>query len=74
MGQHVSDSEFVVAADAAGTRLDKFLADPSRLGSRAKAAAALERGKVFLNGREAALANAPESKDGCIVVPRIVEG
>ena len=58
MGQHVSDSEFVVAADAAGTRLDKFLADPSRLGSRAKAAAALERGKVFLNGREAALGDA----------------
>jgi aspartyl-tRNA(Asn)/glutamyl-tRNA(Gln) amidotransferase subunit C len=24
--------------------------------------------------REAALANAPESRDGCIVVPRIVEG
>jgi aspartyl-tRNA(Asn)/glutamyl-tRNA(Gln) amidotransferase subunit C len=24
--------------------------------------------------REAALANAPESRDGCIVVPRIIEG
>ena len=24
--------------------------------------------------REAALANAPESRDGCIIVPRIVEG
>lgn len=47
-----------MAADAAGARLDKFLADPARLGSRAKAAAALERGKVFLNGREAALADA----------------
>jgi len=54
----VSDSEFTVAADEAGARLDKFLADPARLGSRAKAAAALERGKVFLNGREAALADA----------------
>lgn len=54
----MSDSEFIVAADAAGARLDKFLADPARLGSRAKAAAALERGKVFLNGREAALADA----------------
>jgi 23S rRNA pseudouridine1911/1915/1917 synthase len=42
----------------AGTRLDKFLASPHRLGSRAKAAAALERGKIFLNGAEAALADA----------------
>lgn len=45
------------AADA-GTRLDKFLASPDRLGSRTKAAAALERGKVFLNGTEATLADA----------------
>jgi 23S rRNA pseudouridine1911/1915/1917 synthase len=45
------------AADA-GTRLDKFLAAPGRLGSRAKAAAALGRGKVFLNGAEASLADA----------------
>jgi 23S rRNA pseudouridine1911/1915/1917 synthase len=42
----------------AGTRLDKFLASPARLGSRAKAAAALERGKVFLNDTEAGLADA----------------
>jgi 23S rRNA pseudouridine1911/1915/1917 synthase len=42
----------------AGTRLDKFLAAADRLGSRAKAAAALERGKIFLNGAEAALADA----------------
>ena len=47
----------VDAADA-GTRLDKFLAASSRLGSRAKAAAALERGKVFLNDSEASLADA----------------
>jgi 23S rRNA pseudouridine1911/1915/1917 synthase len=39
-------------ADEAGTRLDKYLAAPGRLGSRAKAAAALERGKVFLNDAE----------------------
>ena len=39
-------------------RLDKFLAAPERLGSRSKAAAALERGKVFLNGREASLGDA----------------
>jgi 23S rRNA pseudouridine1911/1915/1917 synthase len=47
----------VVAADA-GTRLDKFLAAPDRLGSRAKVAAALERGKVFLNEVECVAADA----------------
>ena len=41
-----------------GQRLDKFLAGAERLGSRSKAAAALERGKVFLNDREMALADA----------------
>ena len=39
-------------------RLDKFLAAPERLGSRSRAAAALERGKVFLNDREMTLADA----------------
>ena len=42
-----------VAAADVGTRLDKFLAAADRLGSRARALAALERGKVFLNGDEA---------------------
>jgi 23S rRNA pseudouridine1911/1915/1917 synthase len=42
----------------AGVRLDKFLASPERLGSRARAAAALERGKVFVNDQEASLADA----------------
>ena len=41
-----------------GVRLDKFLADSTRLASRAKAASALERGKVFLNGTEVTLADA----------------
>src|SRR5262245_48485117 len=41
-----------------GTRLDKFLASPERLASRARAASALERGKVFLNDREVSLADA----------------
>jgi 23S rRNA pseudouridine1911/1915/1917 synthase len=50
--------KWTVDADAAGTRLDKFLASPDRLGSRAKAASALERGKVFLNEDEVSLANA----------------
>jgi 23S rRNA pseudouridine1911/1915/1917 synthase len=47
-----------VDAPEAGTRLDKYLASPHRLGSRARAAAALERGKVFLNDREAGLDDA----------------
>jgi 23S rRNA pseudouridine1911/1915/1917 synthase len=47
----VSDAE-------AGIRLDKYLASEGRLGSRAKAMAALERGKIFLNGEEASLAEA----------------
>jgi 23S rRNA pseudouridine1911/1915/1917 synthase len=41
-----------------GLRLDKYLADPARLGSRARAAAALDRRKIFLNGREATPADA----------------
>jgi 23S rRNA pseudouridine1911/1915/1917 synthase len=51
------DLEWTVEAGAAGTRLDKFLADSSRLGSRSRAAAALERRKVFLNGVEADLSS-----------------
>jgi 23S rRNA pseudouridine1911/1915/1917 synthase len=54
----VRDSEFIVSAEDAGIRLDKFLASPARVGSRARAAAALERGKVFVNGQEAALPQA----------------
>ena len=46
-------SQWVVSARESGTRLDKFLAAPDRLGSRAKAAEAIERGKVFLNDNEA---------------------
>src|SRR6476620_8699308 len=52
------DTEWVVAADEAGVRLDKFLAARDRLSSRARAAAALERRKVFVNGVEASLADA----------------
>src|SRR5262245_22250109 len=47
----VSDSE-------TGQRLDKFLADASRLGARARAVAAIGRGKVFLNDVEAIRADA----------------
>jgi len=51
-------NEWTVEAAESGARLDKFLAAPDRLGSRARAFTALERGKVFLNGAEA---GAPEA-------------
>jgi 23S rRNA pseudouridine1911/1915/1917 synthase len=42
-----------VEAPEAGQRLDKFLAEPGRLGSRSRAADAIDRGKVFVNEVEA---------------------
>jgi 23S rRNA pseudouridine1911/1915/1917 synthase len=50
--------DWTVAGADAGLRLDKYLAAPDRAGSRPKAAAALERGKVFVNDREMTLADA----------------
>jgi 23S rRNA pseudouridine1911/1915/1917 synthase len=47
-----------VGAAGAGLRLDKFLADRERLGSRSRALAAIERGKVFINDEEASTADA----------------
>lgn len=44
---------WTVSHDEAGQTIDKFLAAPERLGSRSKAAAARERGKVFINDAEA---------------------
>lgn len=52
------NTEWTVGEDLVESRLDKFLADPARLGSRSRAAAALERGKVFLNGVEAGISQA----------------
>jgi len=54
----MSGTTWEVSGDAAGTRLDKFLADTQRLGSRARALAALDKGKVFLNDDEAGRADA----------------
>ncbi len=51
--------QWTVAAKEVGTRLDKYLAAPDRAGSRARAATALERGKVFVNDREMTMADAP---------------
>ena len=45
--------EWVIAADAAGMRLDLWLARHAGAGSRSKAAAWLERGKVFVDGQAA---------------------
>jgi 23S rRNA pseudouridine1911/1915/1917 synthase len=49
----MGDERWSVDDAAAGVRLDKFLADPSRLASRGRASEALRRGKVFVNGAEA---------------------
>jgi 23S rRNA pseudouridine1911/1915/1917 synthase len=49
----MSNGEWTVGPEDAAVRLDKYLADPSRLGSRPKATTAIKRRKVFLNGSEA---------------------
>ena len=60
----MSKPQWRVEADEAGARLDKFLAGPARLGSRAKALAALERAKVFVNDQEASVADAARRLTG----------
>lgn len=52
------DLAWTVEPPEAGVRLDKFLAAAPRLGSRANAAVALDRGKVYVNGIEASLRQA----------------
>lgn len=54
----MSDTNWTIDRDEADVRLDKFLASSSRFGSRARAVAALERGKIYVNGDEMALADA----------------
>lgn len=49
----MTSGEWAVLPEEAGSRLDKFLAAACRLGSRARAATAIDRGKVFVNAREA---------------------
>jgi len=48
----VATDRWSVHPENEGIRLDKFLADQGRLGSRGRAADALQRGKVFLNDSE----------------------
>ena len=52
------DSEWTTSERDVGLRLDKFLAAPERLSSRAGAVRALERGKVFVNAIEVGLSDA----------------
>ena len=52
------ESEWAANDNDAGLRLDKFLAAPERLRSRARAVTALERGKVYVNTIEVGLADA----------------
>jgi 23S rRNA pseudouridine1911/1915/1917 synthase len=47
------ERDWTVSPSEAGTRLDRFLAASDRLTSRSKALAALDRGKVLLNGETA---------------------
>lgn len=54
----MSGTTWDVRASEAGHRLDKFLADAQRLGSRARAMTALDKGKVFVNDAEAGRADA----------------
>ena len=46
-------ASWVAQAADAGTRLDKFLAAPERVGSRGRVLEALDKGKVFINDAEA---------------------
>ena len=56
----MSPNLWTVDAAESGVRLDKYLAAPERAGSRARAANALERGKVFVNDHEVSLTDAAE--------------
>src|SRR5215213_3039297 len=48
-----------VTDDEAGSRLDKFLASPNRLGSRSRVVTALDRGRVIVNDKPAGLLSVP---------------
>lgn len=54
----MDNREWKVSEAESGLRLDKWLAAAERLGSRSKALAAIERGKVFVGGVEQTSADA----------------
>jgi 23S rRNA pseudouridine1911/1915/1917 synthase len=51
-------ASWTIPDDAAGVRLDKFLAGAERLGSRARVVTALDKGKIFVNEAEVGRAEA----------------
>jgi 23S rRNA pseudouridine1911/1915/1917 synthase len=51
-------TEWSVEETDSGTRLDAWLASRAEIGSRGRAREAIERGKVFLNGRELVFSDA----------------
>lgn len=53
-----SGRQWIVTSEQQGLRLDRFLADPGRLGSRSRVRVALERGQIFLNDVEASTKDA----------------
>lgn len=57
----MTELQWAVGGKDVGVRLDKFLAAQNRLGSRGRALAAIQRGKIFLNGIEAQQAQAATS-------------
>lgn len=62
------DSQWTIGGDDVGVRLDAFLAAADRMGSRGRAASALERGKVLVNGAEACARDAARRlADGDVV-------
>jgi 23S rRNA pseudouridine1911/1915/1917 synthase len=54
----INTAEWTAGRDDVGVRLDKFLAAPERLKSRAGSVRALERGKIYVNGEEALIGDA----------------
>jgi 23S rRNA pseudouridine1911/1915/1917 synthase len=63
-----AELSWIVTEEMAGTRLDRFLADAARLGSRGRAAEALAKGKVFVNDEEARAADGARRLRGGDVV------
>jgi 23S rRNA pseudouridine1911/1915/1917 synthase len=62
------DSQWTIGGDDVGVRLGTFLAAADRMGSRGRAASALERGKVLVNGVEACARDAARRlADGDVV-------
>ena len=60
----MNDRTWTVTEADAGLRLDKFLADTSRLTSRGRATEAIAKGKVFVNGAEVDAAKDPITVSG----------